>query len=618
LVAHLNRPFAPSKRDRATLIVVALGALTGLACANVKGDQGHPGAGGAGGPAGLPMAGVAGTSGAAGTGMMPPPPRTCDAQRKCMDFSLPPIFDAAPSDAAALFGAAPAGDGPCITEPEDGALFPNNWLRPRVKFVAAAPGALHEIRFHTDAELDDLIVFTTHDTWTMPLAIWQRLAADVRETPITVTVRAAGAGASSATFTIAPVGAPGSIVFWAGKPAEIGAANPTSTSTSASLRGFAPGAETTQPTLSAADVQMQTRGPNNELRNVSCVGCHVATPDGQAVSFLDSSPFSMGIAGVSPGRTGLIPLVGTTGGVVSLGGLDAIRQRGLGIFSFSKAHWKPNDRLVVTPYYLDAPCGPYSSVKEDVRLVWIDLEAPLGLSTSCPTEGVQFGTIARRGDPRGAANPTWSHDGKTIVYSSTTAGREGRLGAGGSDLYAVPFGQGANGRGQGGDAAPLSGAAESNFDEYYPAFSPDDALVVFDRVPTGTPMYANAAAELFVVPAAGAASAARLAANDPPKCGALASPGVNNHWARWAPVVQSAPGSKAKFYWLVFSSNRYGTPPVVVADREPLFVSQLYVTAIVVDDTATRTFPAIYLWNQDAATLNTTPDWGTVPIPLGP
>jgi hypothetical protein len=613
----VNRPCAPSHRDRATLFVVAVGALIGLACSNAKGDQANAGAAGAGGSAGLAMAGTAGTSGAAGTGTMPAP-RACDGQRKCMDFSVPAIFDDAKGDAPGMFVGAPAGDGPCITEPEDGSLFPNNWLRPRVKFVSAAPGATHEIRFHSDAELDDLVVFTTHDTWTMPLAIWQQLAAGVRETPITVTVRAAGGGASSATFTIAPVGAPGSIVFWAGKPAELGAPK----STSASLRGFAPGAETTLPTLSAGDVQMQTRGPNNELRNVSCIGCHVATPDGQAVSFLDSSPFSMAIAGVSPGRTGLVPFVGAGGagnaGIVTPGGLDAIRQPGLGIFSFSPAHWKPHDHLVVSPFFLDAPCGPYTSPKANVRLVWIDFEAPLIQGSSCPTEGVHFGTIARGGDSRGAANPTWSHDGKTIVYSSTTAGQEGRLGTGVSDLYVVPFGEGANGRGQGGDAAPLAGAADPEFDEYDPAFSPDDALVVFDRVPTGTPMYANAAAELFVVPALGASSAARLAANDPPKCGALASPGVNNHWARWAPAVQSPPGSRAKYYWLVFASNRFGTPPVAVEGRDPIFVSQLYVTAIVVDGAVMRTFPAIYLWNQDAATLNTTPDWDTVQIPPGP
>jgi hypothetical protein len=129
-------------------------------------------------------------------------------------------------------------------------------------------------------------------------------------------------------------------------------------------------------------------------------------------------------------------------------------------------------------------------------------------------------------------------------------------------------------------------------------------------------------AELFVVPAPGSpgaggdAMATRLAANDPPACSGFASPGINNHWAKWAPEPEIAPGSGRKYYWLIFSSNRYGTPPVVAMDMSVVQVSQLYATAIVVDGTTVTTFPSIYLWNQSAATLNTTPAWDPFKIPL--
>ena len=127
-------------------------------------------------------------------------------------------------------------------------------------------------------------------------------------------------------------------------------------------------------------------------------------------------------------------------------------------------------------------------------------------------------------------------------------------------------------------------------------------------------MYANPLAELFVVPATGAAQPTRLPANDPPKCSGMASPGVNNHWAKWAPGGPGAFEDKS-YYWLIFSSNRYGTPPVT-AGGATIQVSQLYATAIVVGETSMQMFPAIYLWNQSDATLNTTPAWDAFQIPV--
>jgi hypothetical protein len=169
-------------------------------------------------------------------------------------------------------------------------------------------------------------------------------------------------------------------------------------------------------------------------------------------------------------------------------------------------------------------------------------------------------------------------------------------------------------------------AADPGSEEYYPSFSPDDKLVVFDRVPAGDLMYANPNAELFVVPAKDATQAVRLAANDPPKCSGLASPGVNNHWAKWSPGLGSPgqlpaqlpqdDGRTRTYYWLIFSSNRYGSPPVRAKDGSMVQVSQLYMTAVVSTEAGLQTYPAIYLWNQNTATLNTTPAWDSFKIPV--
>jgi hypothetical protein len=71
------------------------------------------------------------------------------------------------------------------------------------------------------------------------------------------------------------------------------------------------------------------------------------------------------------------------------------------------------------------------------------------------------------------------------------------------------------------------------------------------------------------------------------------------------------------YYWLIFSSNRYGLPPVTTSSNgqsKTVQVSQLYITAVVtrVEGGVTKVvtdFPAIYLWNQPQSRLNTTPAW---------
>jgi Tol biopolymer transport system component len=247
-----------------------------------------------------------------------------------------------------------------------------------------------------------------------------------------------------------------------------------------------------------------------------------------------------------------------------------------------------------------------------VRLAWLDFAAP-PVTNACPQVGKHFGFIARDGDDRGAANPTWSRDGETIVYSSAPVGQDGRLEMGPSDLYQVPFNAKA-----GGAAVPLPFAAEPGAEEYYPAFSPDDHLIAYTRVPAGQEMFANPSAEMWIVPHQTGAQPQRLTANDPPKCSGKMSPGVNNHWPKWSP--DRATVGNQTYYWLIFSSNRYGLPPVTTTangQTKTVQVSQLYITAVVADETSISTrYPAIYLWNQPQSRLNTTPAWDNFHIPI--
>jgi len=233
------------------------------------------------------------------------------------------------------------------------------------------------------------------------------------------------------------------------------------------------------------------------------------------------------------------------------------------------------------------------------------------------------------GDTRAAVMPDWSHDGKTIVYTSAAQIAGGHVGglspADGktplttpteSDIYSVPF----NNK-LGGAATPVAGASAPGIAEYYPDYSADDQFIAYTRVGnTNGYFYYRADGEIAVVPAAGGA-AVRLVANDPPACTAQTSPGVLNSWPKWSPTVETdAAGNK--YYFLVFSSarkydeqfqiapNTY-TPPGTDARS-----SQMYLATIVVSATGqVSNFPAVYIWNQTPATSNLTPAWDEFKIP---
>ena len=164
--------------------------------------QGTAGTSGGQGSAGT-SGGSAGVTGAAGN-----PFNQQGCTGPCTDFPTAPIIDTgAPADAPAMFVGAPTGAGPCVTEPEDGAMFPNNWLRPRVKFKATTPGTLHEIRVHSDLQANDLVAYTTNESWTMPKPIWLTLAFHVRNQPLTITVRGAPIASASTPASKLPNGA---------------------------------------------------------------------------------------------------------------------------------------------------------------------------------------------------------------------------------------------------------------------------------------------------------------------------------------------------------------------------------------------------------------------------
>ena len=101
------------------------------------------------------------------------------------DFPEAPIIDpSAPSNAADLFGPPDSGDasgGPCLMEPQMGALFPRNWLRVRFRMIPAWGQNLFEIRVQAEREEHDLVVYTADPIWTMPRPMWLALSQHIAD-----------------------------------------------------------------------------------------------------------------------------------------------------------------------------------------------------------------------------------------------------------------------------------------------------------------------------------------------------------------------------------------------------------------------------------------------------
>jgi hypothetical protein len=515
------------------------------------------------------------------------------------DFSSTPVIDGnAPPNAAAAFGPPTQGaglSGPCLVEPENNVLYPQNWLRPRFRWTSPGGQTLFELRVHIPNQMNDLLVYTTSTSWTMPRTMWDGVRMHSAGQPITVSLRGGTqngntldgeAMGSSINAEIAPVSEGGAIVYWTTHDAATG---------NSALKGFSPGDET------VGTVLTPTQAAQGQPTGAQCIGCHASTPDGEFAGFtytLNDGKWKGGIALIDQdaGAVGSAPTFVNAAGTLAMG------QYNLGGATFSPAHWGPGDRTAI--FSFDEMNGNNSAGSvTSAQLEWINLDAM--------TQAATQGTLARSGDTQLAAAPAWSHDGNTVAYVSTNRICTGRLGncngtaynmppdpGSRADIYTVPYGGGA-----GGQTTPLAGASDPNFQEYYPTYTPDDQLIGFNRIANDLNLYHQPATELFVVPATGG-TATRLAANDPPACSGAKSPGVNNVWPKWGPAALKDVSGNT-YYFMIFSSL-----------RNDLQTDQLYITAVVkkVDGTL-QTHGAIYLWNQPATENNHTPAWDKFKVP---
>ena len=614
------------KRARWLAASIFLGACgLSLGCAGVK-------------PGSTPTGGSGNGTGLGGFGGSVTPPMPC--QGKCKDFMAAPIMQgSAPANSASIFGTPGSGSsgGPCMLEPQDNSLFPNNWLRPRFRFTAGQ--GLYEIRLSAANQESEQVVYTTDTVWTMDKLMWTNLAVHTRDMPIKVTVRSAPIGGgqvmvgSTINFTIAPVGANGNLVYWSTSGTTYFNGQPTGSETL--LNGFAVGDEGVVEVLrpyanGTPQVQMQTYDQGLNPRPVKCIGCHTSTPDGAYISFNDFYPWGAVLA-AGKGTPGAKP----PATILGVGGTAAITQPWVGITTFSLAHWTSGDHIMVAPLgtcngLQPCPRGSGMDMDQQSGLAWFDLESAFSpdinnLATSLRT-GSAWNWIYAPQTGLYAAAPSWSHDGSKVLFTMTDKVKSGRLGTtGNAHLYTVPYSKTAA---QTAMPLPGDGSAAGRV-QYYGALSGDDKMIAYNELDANVAaqqhpaldsmdvqagvtldgMYAQPQTEIYVIQSAGGTKH-RLAANDPPQCpGQPMSPGINNSWPKWSPQVETS-GNRT-YYWLIFSSWREGGHYPTGGP-----IAQLYMTAVTMDEINIQTnYPAIYLWNQPATSSNHTPAWDRFQIP---
>jgi tetratricopeptide (TPR) repeat protein len=170
------------------------------------------------------------------------------------------------------------------------------------------------------------------------------------------------------------------------------------------------------------------------------------------------------------------------------------------------------------------------------------------------------------------SNPTWSPDGKYIVFARSRAYRLKKLTSEGKvllsredceeflqegktflfDLYRVPF----NG-GEGGEPRPLEGASNNGMSNFFPKYSPDGRWIVFCKARSF--MLLQPDSELWIMPAEGGAPRHL-------RCNTCRM----NSWHSWSPngrwlaFSSKANGAYTQLFLTHIDEEGRSTPPVVL------------------------------------------------------
>lgn len=213
-----------------------------------------------------------------------------------------------------------------------------------------------------------------------------------------------------------------------------------------------------------------------------------------------------------------------------------------------------------------------------------DLDADGAVVATVPTAGY-------------ATHPDFHPLGTAIVYVQTPAPSQDWIFSGGTivtqsfDPVSATFGE-------------PTVLVEGQGNNFYPAWSPDGAWIMFNR--SSEDSYDDASAELFVVKADGTVPPVRV---DSPNVGS----GLTNSWARWAPFEQQYAGSET-YYWFTFSSKRDFGVRLVSANRPQVWMAPFFPDRALAGEDASA--PAFRLPAQDLTGSNHIAQWTESVVPI--
>ena len=619
-------------------LAVALAALTLGACncgqtnANSSNNDGGPG--GDGGPPG-------GTDG--GTPSQHVVPGYCPG---C------PAFPGTPSDGGVpplgAFGNTPAcagsGVNPTLIYPNDGALYPPNTNALEVQFFPGARNTLFEVDFEnsiTDVRVEIQCNAITNQTgqltggcgFTLDPTVWSYIAANnAGGDPVTVTVRGTPdgscvAGSNSRTMLFASQPIQGAIYYWQS------VVSGTMAGTSGGIYRYSFGTQAASP--SAFVVPSSTSAFANR-----CLGCHFISRDGRKMTFgNDDNDADDEYSDLS---TSLLDVAAFADGGTVTGAKDSP-----GFQTFS-----PDHSLILASDGLGKNSPPaFYLLNEETGAAATPATVPTGARATQPdwsADGSRIvfvapGTVYSSGNgncnscstaPPGGTCP--SSAPYNCQCTPPSSGNQDDNHFSGGSIFTMSV----NGTTFSQPSLLLASTGENN---YYPAFSPDGAFVVFNRVigPTGLAQdaFSNPKAGVWVVPASGSSSPVELKTLELAGVAAdsshpFASGGLTNSWPRFSPFVTPYRGKN--LYWLTFSSTRdYGlrvqnqatgeincfppeSPENACSGKQELVQPncaqpQIWMAAVTEDGLATgdTSYPAFWLPFQSVAAHNHIAQWAT-------